>query len=87
MDDYRDLVTAGLTLMCAGIMLVAGQLYIEHHPAQAIRPVDSPQQSPALISHAPSADENASHETATDPRQDVEKNGVEKNGVEKNRAG
>lgn len=72
MDDYRDLVTASLTLMCAGIMLVAGQLYIEHHPMQAIRPVDSPQQSPALISHAPSSDQNASHATTIEPRQGVE---------------
>ena len=30
MDDYRDLVTVSLALVCAGIMLVAGQLYIEH---------------------------------------------------------
>lgn len=69
MDDYRDLVTVSLTLLCAGIMLVAGQLYIEHHPIQASRPVDSPRQPPALISHAPSSRENT-----TEPRQGVEKN-------------
>ncbi|WP_234683736.1 hypothetical protein [Bradyrhizobium monzae] len=61
MDDYRDLVIVSLTLLCAGIMLVAGQLYIEHHPTPASRSLDPPQPpqaSPALISHAPSADES-----------------------------
>jgi hypothetical protein len=69
MDDYRDLVTVSLTLLCAGIMLVAGQLYIERYPMQANRPVDSPRQPPALISHAAPP-----HENMTEPRQGVEKN-------------
>jgi hypothetical protein len=71
MDDYRDLVMASFALAFAGIMLVAGQLYIEHHPIHpASRPVDSPQQqpqtSPALISHAPPPREHKS-----EPRQGV----------------
>jgi hypothetical protein len=72
MDDYRDLVTASLVLVCAGIMLVAGQLFIEHHPTPAHRPLEWPQQpqtSPALISHAP-----LPHENTTEPRQGAEKN-------------
>ncbi|MBW7971018.1 hypothetical protein [Bradyrhizobium sp. BR 10289] len=72
MDDYRDLVTASLALVCAGIMLVAGQLYIEQHPGLLNRPVEPPQQpqtSPALISHAPAPQENAA-----DPHRRVEKN-------------
>jgi len=28
MDDYRDVVTAGVAVLCAGLMLVAGLLYI-----------------------------------------------------------
>ncbi|AJA60679.1 MULTISPECIES: hypothetical protein [Bradyrhizobium] len=28
MDDYRDLVIAGLAVLCAGLMLVAGLLFI-----------------------------------------------------------
>jgi len=74
MDDYRDLVTVSLALVCAGIMLVAGQLYIEQHPTLLNRPVELPQQlqtSPALISHAPLPKENA-----TDPHQAVKKNGT-----------
>ncbi|MHC2333853.1 hypothetical protein [Bradyrhizobium sp. USDA 4454] len=71
MDDYRDLVTVSLTLVCAGVMLVAGQLYIEQHPTLLNRPVEPPQRpqtAPALISHAPVPQENA-----TDPRQGVKK--------------
>jgi hypothetical protein len=34
MQDYRDLVAVGLALVCAGIMLVGGQLYIEHGPIE-----------------------------------------------------
>ncbi|MDD1526456.1 hypothetical protein C7U92_03825 [Bradyrhizobium sp. WBOS7] len=29
MDNYRDLVSAALALLCAGVMLVAGHLFIE----------------------------------------------------------
>ncbi|WP_407184667.1 hypothetical protein [Bradyrhizobium centrosematis] len=29
MDNYRDLVSAALALFCAGVMLVAGHLFIE----------------------------------------------------------
>jgi hypothetical protein len=74
MDDYRDLVAAGLTLVCAGIMLVAGQLYIEQRAAnQLTREVESPQAprtSPAFISRAPSP-----HEDSPEPRQGLKKNG------------
>lgn len=70
MDDYRDLVIVSLTLLCAGIMLVAGQLYIEHYPAPANRSLDQPPRaSPALISHAPSADENT-----TETRRGLDRN-------------
>lgn len=72
MDDYRDLVTVSLALVCAGVMLVAGQLYLEQHPTLLNRPIDLPQQpqtSPALISHAPLPQENA-----TDPHQGAQKN-------------
>lgn len=34
MQDYRDLVAVGLALVCAGLMLVGGQLYIEHGPIE-----------------------------------------------------
>jgi hypothetical protein len=54
MDDYSDLVTASLTLVSAGIMLVAGQLYIENrstHPGQRSRQDGQP----ALVSSAPSS--------------------------------
>lgn len=71
MDDYRDLVTVSLTLVCAGILLVAGQLYIEQHPALLNHPVELPEQpqsSPALLSHAPLPQENA-----TDPHQGAKK--------------
>jgi hypothetical protein len=72
MDDYRDLVTVSLLLLCAGIMLVAGQLYLEQNPTLLNHPVDLPEQpqtSPALISHAPSPQQNA-----TDPHQGVKNN-------------
>ncbi|WP_285807271.1 hypothetical protein [Bradyrhizobium sp. 62B] len=29
MDNYRDLVSAALTLFCAGVIMVAGHLFIE----------------------------------------------------------
>ncbi|MDE5443079.1 hypothetical protein FXV83_23340 [Bradyrhizobium hipponense] len=35
MDDYRDLVRAGLALFCAGMMLVAGHLFIEWQAKRA----------------------------------------------------
>lgn len=54
MDDYSDVVTASLTLVCAGIMLVAGQLYIVDHTTHASH--QSRQDArPALISSAPSS--------------------------------
>lgn len=73
MDDYRDLVAASLTLACAGIMLVAGQLYLEHRAThspghQVVSPLQ-PQRSPALISRAPSPGANTAG-----PRQEAEKN-------------
>ena len=72
MDDYRDLVTVSLTLVCAGVMLVAGQLYLEQHPTLLNHPVEQPQHPqtpPALISHAPSPQEDA-----TDPLHGVKNN-------------
>jgi hypothetical protein len=48
MDDYRDLVSASLALLCAGVMLVAGQLFIEwqaRHAASGVTieaPADQP---------------------------------------------
>lgn len=56
MDDYRDLVTVSLALLCAGIVLVAGQLYIEHRardagPKEIERPVQPG--APPMVSHAP----------------------------------
>lgn len=56
MDDYRDLVTVGLALLCAGIMLVAGQLYIEHRaPDFGRRTIETPVQPgpPPMVSHTP----------------------------------
>jgi len=56
MDDYRDLVTAALALLCAGIMLVAGQLTIEHRaPDFARKAIETPAQPapPPMASHAP----------------------------------
>ena len=56
MDDYRDLVTAALVLLCAGIMLVAGQLYVEHYaPDFGRKGIETPAQpaAPPMVSHAP----------------------------------
>lgn len=49
MDDYRDLVTAAFGLACAGVMLVAGQLYLEH------RAKLGDEQIPMSIRRAPAA--------------------------------
>lgn len=60
MDDYRDLVAASLTLLCAGIMLVAGQLYLEYGATSApSNEIDRPggPGSPSVISRAPSMKE------------------------------
>ena len=54
MDDYRDLVTAALALLCAGIMLVAGQLYVEHRaPDFGRKEIETPAQPapPPMASH------------------------------------
>lgn len=56
MDDYRDLVTVALVLFCAGIMLVVGQLYIEHRaPDLGRKPIETPTQpGPApMVLHTP----------------------------------
>jgi hypothetical protein len=70
MDDYRDLVTVSFAAACAGIMLVAGELYIEQRatdpPGHQVE-TPQPQSSPALISRAPA------YENSTEPRQAVEK--------------
>ena len=62
MDDYRDLVIVGLALVCAGIMLVAGQLYIERRgtypPGIQVGSPQKPQERPALISRARQPHEN-----------------------------
>jgi hypothetical protein len=72
MDDYRDLVTAGLTLLCAAIMLVAGQLYIEYGaapvPGNEVDRPGGPGSPPPLISRGPSINEKL-----TEPRADVAK--------------
>ena len=34
MDDYRDLMTVALVLFFAGLILVVGQLYLEHSTRQ-----------------------------------------------------
>ncbi|MDA9436097.1 hypothetical protein [Bradyrhizobium sp. CCBAU 51627] len=55
MDDCRDLVTVSLVLLCAGIMLVAGQLYIERHaPDFGRKEIETPAQPapPPMVSHA-----------------------------------
>lgn len=61
MDDYRDIVVASLTLLCAGIMLVAGQLYLDHGAAPVpINEVSRPGSGnapPPQLSHAPSTKE------------------------------
>ncbi|QQO18391.1 hypothetical protein JJB99_20350 [Bradyrhizobium diazoefficiens] len=56
MDDYRDLVTVSLALLCAGVMLVAGQLYIEHRATDAApKTIETPVQPgpPPMVSHTP----------------------------------
>jgi hypothetical protein len=60
MDDYRDLVSAGLALLCAGIMLVAGHLFLEWQAkrADAGTQIESPRNSgqpPALLSNSSSS--------------------------------
>lgn len=54
MDDCSDIVTASLTLLSAGIMLVAGQIYLENYPTHPTHPSRQDGQ-PALISRAPSS--------------------------------
>jgi hypothetical protein len=72
MDDYSDLVMASLALLCAGIMLVAGQLTIEHSATNA--PMHGDKMPPgsgasqAMVSRAPSLEEKAS-----EPRREPEK--------------
>lgn len=71
MDDYRDLVAASLTLLCAGIMLVAGLLYLEYGAAPVPgNKVDRPggSGSPPLIARPPSMNEEFS-----EPRVDAGK--------------
>lgn len=54
MDDYRDLVTVSLALLCAGIMLVAGQLYIQHRATAGPKEIETPvQPGPPMVSHTP----------------------------------
>ncbi|WP_439392439.1 hypothetical protein ACRQ5Q_23175 [Bradyrhizobium sp. PMVTL-01] len=55
MDDYRDLVTVGLALLWAGIMLVAGQLYLEHRSTNSEREIETPArpEPPPMVLHAP----------------------------------
>ncbi|WP_157083817.1 hypothetical protein ACNJX9_04970 [Bradyrhizobium sp. DASA03076] len=58
MDDYRDLVTAALVLFFAGLILVAGQLYLEHStrqdPGTEIELRHVPTSSPILSSRGSS---------------------------------
>ncbi len=70
MDDYRDLVSVSLALLCAGIMLVAGQLYLEHgtaHPPN--NAPGAPEISSPMVSRAPSPRPNT-----VEPRQAADKN-------------
>lgn len=57
MDDYRDLTTAALVLFFAGVMLVAGQLYLEHSTREdlgkEIELPHAPASSPVLSSNVP----------------------------------
>ncbi|WP_409189466.1 hypothetical protein [Bradyrhizobium sp. RDM4] len=65
MDDYRDLMGISLVLLSAGIMLVAGELYLDHRMAHP--PNDAPgapEISSPMVSHAPSP-----HQNAAEPRQ------------------
>lgn len=48
MQDYRDLVAVVFGLVCAGIMLVGGQLYLEYGRSQSIAIDTDRQRSPAL---------------------------------------
>lgn len=67
MDDYRDLVAASLALVCAGVMLVAGQLYIEHRPSHPpSKSIEAPPGpgAPPMVSHGPSL-----REKMTEPRE------------------
>jgi len=63
-------MTVGLVLVCAAIMLVAGELYIEHRatypPGHQLDLPQQPQTPPALISRAP-------REDAIEPRRALEK--------------
>lgn len=71
MDDYRDLVTFSFCLVCAGIMLVAGQLYVQHHPIHASEPVEplaQLQSTPNLVARGQSE-----HDNTTEPRKGTEK--------------
>lgn len=55
MDDYRDLVGVSLVLLCAGITLVAGQLYLEHRAAHPPNNAPgAPEISSPMVSRVPS---------------------------------
>ena len=59
MDDYRDLVTIALALFLAGVMLVAGQLYLEHGSRQDLgKEIElrrGPTSSPVASSRVPTS--------------------------------
>ncbi|MBR1204075.1 MULTISPECIES: hypothetical protein [unclassified Bradyrhizobium] len=52
MDDYRDLVAAGFTILCAALMLVAGLLLLgdRPEPASSDRHIEPPAAAPQSIS-------------------------------------
>jgi hypothetical protein len=37
-DEIDELITAMLAIVLAAVMLVAGELYIDHGPVQVVRP-------------------------------------------------
>jgi hypothetical protein len=52
MDDYRDLVIAGLAVLCAGLMLVAGLLFILSS-SDGSKPAEIQPPSPQVAASSP----------------------------------
>jgi hypothetical protein len=52
MDDYRDLVIAGLAVLCAGLMLVAGLLFILSS-SDGSKPAEIERPSPQVAAWSP----------------------------------
>jgi hypothetical protein len=60
MDDYRDLVIAGLAVLCAGLMLVAGLLLILSS-SDGSTPADIEPTSPQVVAWNPLEMTSAKH--------------------------